>query len=511
MTQNQFSLGVVDQMLTDDMGRFFADPLGWVRYSFEWGRGELEAFQDPDEWQIAFLKELGEEIKKRGFNAALAQAVEAVQFATASGHGIGKSALVAWLILFILSTRPHARGVVTANTVEQLATKTWPELAKWRRRCITGHWFYITTGRGAMKIVHRQHPETWRADAQSCDEHNSEAFAGLHNVDSSAFYIFDEASRIPDKIWEVAEGGLTDGEPFWFVFGNPTRPSGRFYECFHRFRHRWKTRQIDSRTVVITNKKQIAKWIEDYGDDSDFVRVRVKGQFPAVGDHQFIGTNLVEESIRRQVVATMRDPLILGVDVARFGTDKTVLRFRRGRDARTIPARKYRGKNTMQVASIIAGVINEFAAQGTPIAAVFVDGGGVGGGVVDRLHQLGHKVIEVGFGEKARNDRDYANRRTELWADMRKGLAIVGIDDDPELRADLVGPEFDYTPKEQLILESKDDMQERGVSSPNDGDALALTYAEPVAAITVQGQARLEGAPVHTARAIVQDDVFDRL
>ena len=121
------------------------------------------------------------------------------------------SAFTAMIILWIMSTRPNCKGVVTANTGEQLKTKTMSELAKWHTRCITGHWFEMNS----MSIVHRAYPKTWRCDALTSREEASEGFAGLHAADSSPFFIFDEASAIPEKIWEVARGGLTDGEAFF--------------------------------------------------------------------------------------------------------------------------------------------------------------------------------------------------------------------------------------------------------------------------------------------------------
>ena len=122
-----------------------------------------------------------------------------------------------------MSTRPYCKGVVTANTAEQLRSKTWSELSKWHSKCITKEWFAFHAGRGNMKIVHVDHPEEWNCQAQTSKEENSEAFAGLHAASSTPFYIFDEASAVPDKIFEVREGGTTDGEAMTFDFGNPTR------------------------------------------------------------------------------------------------------------------------------------------------------------------------------------------------------------------------------------------------------------------------------------------------
>ena len=268
----------LEQDLADDIADFYADPLGFVMYAFPWGEGEIDLVElsepwasrfnckyGPDAWACEFLDGLGKQVRERGFDGI--NAVDPIMMAVCSGHGIGKSTITAWLILWIMSTRPMAKGVVTANTSNQLQTKTWPELVKWLKRCVTAHWFDVTTGTRNMSLRHRKHPEGWRCDAQTSKEENSEAFAGLHAADSTPFYLFDEASAIADKIWEVAEGGTTDGEPMWFAFGNPTRNTGRFRECWRKFRHRWQTWKVDSRTVSITNKSRLQSWVDDYGEE----------------------------------------------------------------------------------------------------------------------------------------------------------------------------------------------------------------------------------------------------
>lgn len=481
------------------MGRFYADPLGFVLYAYEWSSDpalqvvELpspwnliyDSQYGPDEWACDFLDEIGRGVRERGFDGT--RAVQALRMATSSGHGIGKSAITAWLVNWIMSTRPHCKGVVTANTAEQLASKTWAEIAKWTKRCITGHWFDVTTGKGAMRIVHKQHPESWRCDAQTCREENSESFAGLHAANSTPFYIFDEASAVPDAIWEVAEGGMTDGEPMWFVFGNPTRNTGRFFDCFNRQRHRWITRQIDSRSVQITNKGQIQEWVDDYGEDSDFVRVRVRGVFPRASSLQFIPRDLVDEAMARQAdgpTSGKGRTAVVGVDVARFGDDQSVIRTRIGRDA-TMPPKRYRELDTMQLASRVAEHVDSLRSLGLRVV-VFVDGGGVGGGVVDRLRQMGYDPIEVQFGAKADDARKYANKRAEMWGRLKDWLAIGSLQRDEQLATDLTGVEYAFTPGDQIVLERKEDMRRRGLASPDDGDALALTFAHPVPEYTQQ-------------------------
>lgn len=483
-----------DALLAEDMARFYDDPLGFVLYAYEWGEDPAlrvarlgspwdlvyDMEYGPDEWACEFLDELGQQVRARGFDGQTA--VPAIRMATSSGHGIGKSALTAWLVNWIMSTRPHAKGVVTANTAEQLASKTWAEIAKWTKRCITGHWFNVSSGKGSMRMVHRDYPESWRVDAQTCREENSESFAGLHAASSTPFYLYDEASAVPDAIWEVSEGGLTDGEPMWFVFGNPTRNTGRFFDCFNRSRHRWITRQIDSRNVHITNKAQIQEWTDDYGEDSDFVRVRVRGVFPRASSLQFIPRDLVDDAMGRAIPTASGAEKIaaVGVDVARFGDDSSVVRTRSGRDAASFPVLRFRGLDTMQLAARVAEHINFLRKAGYRVV-VFVDGGGVGGGVVDRLRQLGYDVIEVQFGGKPSDAKKYANKRAEMWGAMKEWLAVGSLAPDEVLATDLTGVEYAFTVVDQIQLERKEHMKARGLASPDDGDALALTFAQPLA------------------------------
>ena len=469
-----------EEQLAADMGEFFDDPLGFVMYAFPWGEGTLKHFDGPDEWAREFLTDLGERVRENDFDGSTA--VDGIRMATSSGHGIGKSAICSWIILWIMSTRPFAKGVVTANTSAQLNSKTWAELAKWKKLCITGHWFKLNNAPNSMKMYHVDHPETWRVDAQTATKENSEAFAGLHAANSTPFYIFDEGSAIPDKIWEVAEGGQTDGEPMWFAFGNPTRNTGRFRECFGKFRNRWVTRKIDSREVQITNKALIEQWVEDYGEDSDFVRVRVKGEFPRASSTQFIPTDTVEAAVERIPLQRSQNqaPLVLGLDVARFGADESVLIARRGRDARSIPLTAWRNIDTMQLAGEVSQIIRNLNPD-----AVFVDEGGVGGGVVDRLRQLNYGVTGVNFGSKPDgpvNGELVANKRAEMWAKCREWLrGEVSMQPDPTLQDDLTGVEYGFNARNEIQLERKEDMAKRGLASPDRGDALALTFAHDVA------------------------------
>src|SRR5262245_23271760 len=252
------------------LGALSKDPLAFVMWAFPWGEpGELEKFKGPEPWQTDILL---------GIRDGLLTPNKAIQHATASGHGVGKSALVAWIILWATSTFTDTRGVVTANTENQLRTKTRAELGKWFRLFRARDLFKLSAT--ALFSADPTRETTWRIDLVPWSENNTEAFAGLHNKGRRILVIFDEASAIADSIWETTEGALTDADTqiIWCVFGNPTRNTGRFRDCFPvgRFARFWSTIQVDSRRVSITNKDQIAKWIEVYGEDSDFSRSRIR-------------------------------------------------------------------------------------------------------------------------------------------------------------------------------------------------------------------------------------------
>lgn len=466
----------IDIQLADEVSKFYDDPLGFVHFAFQWKEPgtPLHGFDGPDTWQIDVLNDIGDAVKERKFNGV--DPVDPIQIAVSSGHGIGKSALSAWIILWVMSTRPNSKGVVTANTGDQLKTKTMSELSKWHSRCITGHWFQMNK----MSIVHRAYPDTWRVDALTSREQNSESFAGLHCADSTPWYIFDEAAGIPEKIWEVASGGLTDGEPMHFAFGNPTRNSGSFFECFRRQSHRWITRQIDSRTAKMTNKEYLDRIIEDFGEDSDRARVRVKGVFPRVGDMQFMPGDAVYDAMKRGSGQYLGDdPLICGIDMARGGDDNCMIQFRRGKDAVSekvykIPGEKSR--DSMKVVSLLIMILDRHKPDVT-----FMDSGSMGGPVGDRLRQLGYHVIDVGFGENAIDVKHFKSRTAEMGSHCRQWLLDGGsIPDDPQLEVELTSREFGHNDKDQLVLERKKDMKKRLGVSPDWADALYLTFAEPV-------------------------------
>lgn len=473
-----YPTGSIDLMLADQCSEFYADAYGWVMWAFDWNHGELVGFDGPDVWQTDVLNEISNDVKLRAFNGVAP--VDPIREAVASGHGIGKSALTAWLILWIMSTRPHAKGIVTANTGDQLRTKTWGELGKWRTRCIVGNWFEYNNGKNSMSLYHKSSPESWRVDAQTCREENSEAFAGLHAANSTPFYLFDEASAVPDKIWEVAEGGLTDGEPMFMCFGNPTRNTGKFRECFNRQKHRWNVRQIDSRTAKMTNKTLLNQWLNDWGEDSDFYRVRVLGKFPKAGDMQFIPSDVVFNAQKRGSGQYLGDdPLICGIDIARGGDDNCMISFRRGNDAISEGVYRITGEASRD-SMVVVSKLSLMLDQHKPDVS-FVDETGIGGPIINRLVQLGYNVIGVGFGWKATDEVHYSNKTAEMGFRLRQWLINGGsIIDEPQLENELTCREYWHDDKDRLVLERKKDLKKRLGVSPDWADSLYLTFAEIV-------------------------------
>lgn len=419
---------------------FRDDPVGYVQCVFN---------AEPDKWQREALQIMASQQR----------------LAVASGHGVGKTALTSWLIHWFISTRPDPQIVVTANTKNQLDSKTWRELAKWNQRAINGGWFTHSATRFALKEA----PDTWFASAIPWTENNSEAFAGTH--EDNVLNVFDEASSIPDVIWDVVEGSMTTSGSKWAAFGNPTRNTGRFRECWGRFRHRWATMQVDSRDAKQADRAQIDAWIADYGIDSDFVKVRVLGEFPSQSANQFISTADVDACVQYEAQGYEDMPKILAADIARFGDDQSVIAKRQGR--KVDPLQSWRGLDLMASADRIAKEIDSWRPDATVI-----DETGIGAGVVDRLTQLGYQVFGFNGGERPNDPDTYRNKRVEVWGLMRDALRNkLDLPNDYDLKQDLIGPEYSFTASQQLMLERKEDMKRRGLSSPDKGDALAMTWA----------------------------------
>src|SRR6516165_7031190 len=334
----------------------------------------------------------------------------------------------------------------------------------------------------ATAIFNRQSERTWRIDGRPWSERNTEAFSGLHNFGKRVLVIYDECSMIPDALWRATDGMLNDANTqiIWCVFGNPLRLSGRFPMCFPggKFSGMWTTFQVDSRTVSIANREAIDEKLSYYGLDSNYARSHILGKLPTASQTQLIPSDWVEGAAVRETYQHPADAVVLGCDVASgHGEDSSVIYIRQGLDGRTHPPRKFPGLDPLQFAYKIAACANELGAQG-----IFVDSGGVGEGTTAKLRELGLAVHAVYFGAKSDNPDGIsrtANKRAEVWCAMAQWLKAGAIPNDPELKAQLVGPEFSEN-AQGIVLERKEDMRSRGLASPDIADALALTFGDEV-------------------------------
>lgn len=457
------------------------NPLAFVLFTFPWGQAgtPLEHFSGPRKWQRQVLTDIADHIKQNQGKIDF----DTLRLAVASGRGIGKSALVSWLVLWMMTTRIGATVIVSANSESQLRSVTWAEITKWSSMSINTYWWEISATRVApakwlTELVERdlkKGTRYWSLEGRLWSAENPDAYAGVHNYDG-VMLVFDEASGIDDSIWAVASGFFTENTPnrFWCCFSNPRRNTGYFYETFHGKRAFWQNRQVDARDVEGTDKNVYQQIIDEYGPDSYQAHVEVYGSFPSESDDQFIPANVVDEAMKRPKHKDDSAPYVVGVDPARFGSDSTVIAIRQGRDI--VEIKKYKGDDTMTVVGHIIETIEQYKP-----ALVCIDEGGLGAGVVDRLKEQRYKVRGVNFANKSKNPMMYGNLRAQIWGDMKQWLKDASIPSDRYLKSDLISPLMKPDSKGAIFLESKKDMKARGLASPDAADAIALTFAYPVA------------------------------
>ena len=461
-----------EEELIAECAACYADPLRFIRVMYLW---PIQGEDGPAAWQCDVLDEIGAAVRDRGYGGK--ESVAPIRKAISSGNGVGKTALFAWIVDWLMSTRSDTRGTVTANTNDQLEKKTWAGVREWTKRCRTGHWFEINNN-----IMYRRgHRESWFCSPISCSPENADAYQGQHARGSTSWYLFDEASGIPLQIWEAAEGGLTD-EPIFIVGGNPLRVTGRFHEaCFGKGRERWHPSIIDARTVSLANHRIIEEWVEEHGEDGDFVRVHVRGLPPRASDLQFIDSDRIWAAQTREVTTFDDEPLIAGVDFSGGGAAWNVVRFRRGLDARTVPPIRVPGAETRAdrsaFVSILAGLLGE-RHPAKKVHWMFCDSA-YGAAYVVLLKNMGYSnVSEVNFGATESPDPKHcANMRAYMWRESRDWLAVGSIPQDDRLAADAAAPGHHLNTSDRLVIEAKESMAKRGVASPDDWDAMVLTFA----------------------------------
>jgi len=365
------------------------NPLAFVMFAFPWGQPgtPLEHFKGPRKWQREVLQSVGDHIKQNQGKVDF----DTLRHAVSSGRGIGKSALVSWITIWMLTTRIGSTTIISANSESQLRSVTWAEITKWIAMSLNSHWFEVSATRlmpakWLTELVERdlkKGTRYWGVEGRLWSAENPDAYAGVHNYDG-VLVVFDEASGIDDSIWAVTSGFFTENTPnrFWMAFSNPRRNTGYFYEAFNSKREFWTTKVVDARTVEGTDKQVYQQIIDEYGVDSSQAHVEVYGQFPSEGDDQFISANLVDDAMKRPKYKDETAPIIIGVDPARFGADATVIAVRQGRDI--ISIQRHRGDDTMTVVGHVIEAIEEYKP-----ALVVIDEGGLGAGIEGRGGAIG--------------------------------------------------------------------------------------------------------------------------
>lgn len=465
-----------EKMVADLIGRTRWDPHGFSLAAYDWGHGDLIDFHGPKTFQRDVM------LKVRDHLTNPLTRYTPFKCAIASGKGIGKTALIAMLINWGLSTCVDTRLRVTANTEDQLRLVVWSEVRKWHNQSLCGHWFNDSAT--SLYSALPAHEATWRADAVTWSMSNLEAFAGFHNYGKRLIAIVDEGSGIHDGVFDNMEGFLTDAntELLVFVFGNPTKNYGRFYEIFegkNKDTNGWYKLRIDSRTVEGINKEQIASMEREYGIDSDIFKVTVRGLFPSTSFEQFVSTELISEAVKRDVLreSQYRAPCILGVDPAHSQDDIAIV-ARQGLWSQVCEVfKKTAQENDELIANRVAYWEDELQAD-----AVNIDlGWGTGVKTVGDMMNRKWRLIAFGASSPENTTR---NMRAYMYSELRKWLKDGGsLNGDDTLGKEIGMPERRTDGQGRILIESKDDMKKRlgkAYYSPGRADGLALTFARPV-------------------------------
>lgn len=477
------------------------DPLKFAEAAWPWLAPETP-FEDQDirAWQADVLGDIADHLQNPETR------YDICRIAVSSGHGIGKSACMGMVGTWALCCFDRPRILMTANTENQLRTKTSPEVGFWVRTSSYGYLFEVDT----LSIKLADNPEQHRLDLTPWSENSTEAFQGLHARGRAVVVMLDEASAIPKSVWEVILGALTDDETVLILiaFGNPTQPTGEFRNAFGKDRHMWKTYNIDSRTVEGTNKRVLDQIVEKYGEDSDVAKVRVRGLFPSLSNRQFVPEHLVDLAMSKHLPKASYDfaPVILTCDPAWTGEDELVIAKRQGlyfEILETMP----RNTNDIEVGRLLANLEVKHDAD-----AVFIDMGW-GTGIYSYGKTIGRDWRLISFGSAASKD-GFVNKRAEMYADIVEWLESGGVlPPDDKLREDLTSVQSKPRPDGSILLMSKEDMKKAHMASPDRADALALSFAEYVVKreIPISQVATRKGNPDDrpALRPVILNEVFD--
>ena len=399
--------------------------------------------------------------------------------AVKSGNGLRKGYCAAVAALWFLHTHNPATVLSTAPTFRQVRHVLWRQMhLLYRPRAdILG---------GKMLDTRWELAEDRYAMGLSAD--SADQFQGFHSP--NMFIVVDEAEGVDDEIYEAIEGIMTADDPRLLLIGNPTTTSGVFRKAFYEERSLYHTITIsalDSPNVaagrVVIPGLASPQWVQErreiWGEDNPLYRARVLGEFPDNASNSLLSLSNIEGAAHDSAgtVAESLDAteqVVLGVDVARFGGDRSVMLHRRGNTVLGIQT--LRGMDTMQVAGWVANTIREVRPD-----RVCIDEIGVGAGVVDRLREQGLRVTGINVARAARQEKLFVNLRAEGYWRLRD-LFVAGeisIPQDNQLIGELAALRYKFDSGGRLLIESKDEMRKRGIPSPDKADALMLAFIGP--------------------------------
>ena len=412
---------------------------------------------EPDPWQLQALRALA-----RGHT----------RLAIRSSHGVGKTALAAWVAIWFSNTRAPFKIAMTAPTAPQLFDALFPELLKWLDSLPSG-WrdLWSTT---ADHVTLKSNQDCF-ITARTSRPETPEALAGLHS--DHIMLVVDEASGVPEPVFEAASGSMSSPGAITLLIGNPVRSSGFFWKAHMLERDRWWTQKVshtDSPRVTQAFADEIA---QRYGIDSNAYRVRCLGEFPIADADTVIPAEFIDSAMVRDVALDVTAPVLWGVDVARFGTDASVLIKRQGNVVPEMP-RAWHNLDTMSLAGAIKAEYD--AAGASKPALICIDVIGIGAGVVDRLHEQNLPILGINVSSCRATTGRFARLRDELWVRCKEWLATrsVRLPRHDQLRDDLAAPRYSFMSDGRLKVEDKNSMRSRGMASPDYADALNLTFAE---------------------------------
>ncbi|MED0765990.1 terminase B [Aneurinibacillus thermoaerophilus] len=389
-----------------------------------------------------------------------------------AGHGVGKSALTSWIILWFLFTRPFPKVPCTAPKESQLFDILWAEIAKWLRNSLIKDFLQWTQ----TKVSMIGYSEDWFAVARTSRQ--PENLAGFHA--EHMLYVVDEASGVADENFEVIMGALSGENNKLLMIGNPTRTSGFFFDSHNKDRALFATHHIDGEKSPRVSAETIEFFKKKYGENSNAYKIRVKGEFPDGEDDAFISLHDTLQAVNREGVEES-GAVELGVDVARFGDDETVIATRIG--MKVLPLQIYNKQDLMVTTGYVMKTVKPLV-QRYGRVKIKIDDTGLGGGVTDRLNEiireerLNAEVIPINFAEGG--NEDYDDIISEMYGYFKENvLDECSLPDDEDLIAQLSVRKYTITSKGRIKLESKKEMKKRGVKSPDRAEAVVMAFFQP--------------------------------